>query len=48
MVKIEVKLTRETSGNEQKFNNGKQNRMRSNSANNNQNSKTTVIDNENR
>jgi hypothetical protein len=49
MVKIEVKLTRETPAvNEQKSNIEKQNRTRSNSVNNNHNSNTTVIDNENR
>lgn len=46
-VKVEVKLTRETSLNEQKSNNEKQNRTRSNSMNNH-NSSTTVVDNENR
>ncbi|CAF1216031.1 unnamed protein product [Adineta steineri] len=45
-VKIIVKLTRETSVNEQKPNNEKQNRTRSNSVNNH-NSNTTLIDHDN-
>ncbi|CAF1603544.1 unnamed protein product, partial [Adineta ricciae] len=46
-VKIEVKLVRETSANEQNIDNPKQSRMRSNSMNNH-NSSTTTIENENR
>jgi hypothetical protein len=47
ITKIEVKLTRETPINEQKTNNEKQSRTRSNSVNN-YSSNTTVVDHENR
>lgn len=47
-VKVEIKLARETPVHEQKINNDKQSRRRSNSATYNQNSNGSVVDNDNR